>query len=369
MRYVHEVSQPIGVGIVGLSVSAHWAANAHLPALRVLPEFDLVALSTTRRESADEAAKKHGVPLAFDDAARMAEHPDVDVVVVAVKVPDHRELVEQVLAAGKHVYCEWPLGANTAEARGLLAAAENAGVVHMVGLQAHAHPAITRAAELVRDGAVGRVLSASLIGTSSAVGGEQVPGVIAWGVDSANGMNLLTVPASHSIDPFLHIVGELEDVSASVATGTPRPVVAETGEQLVATAPDQVVAHGRLARGGLASIHFQGGTPGRNGAEIRVYGTEATLVVRGEGVGMQRAPLELFLARRDEPLERLELEQDHNLPEGPGENVGRLYRRLAQAIRDGSSVQPDFAHAVRRHTLLDRLSESSETGRRQGVPQ
>ena len=47
------------------------------------------------------------------------ESPEVDLVVVTVKVPHHRELVPSALEAGKHVYCEWPLGNGLAEARKL----------------------------------------------------------------------------------------------------------------------------------------------------------------------------------------------------------------------------------------------------------
>ena len=353
---------------MGLSVSGRWAASSHLPALRALPGFDLVALATTRQSSADAAAAKYGVAKAFGDAREMVADPGVDVVVVSVRVPDHRPLVLEALAAGKHVYCEWPLGANTAEAEELLAAAERADVRHVIGLQAHTHPAVERARELVREGSLGRVLSASLVGCSAAVGGERVPESIAWGVDVRNGMNLLTVPVSHSIDPFLSIVGELEDVSARLATGTPHPTVTETGERLYATAPDQVVAHGNLVSGGLASIHFQGGTTGRNATEIRVYGTDGLLVLRADGVGIQRAPLELSVARFDGPLEPVELPRDPAIPEGAAENVARLYLRLAAAIRDGSPAQPGFSHAVRRHRLLDALAAASASGVRQPVP-
>src|SRR3546814_15776199 len=67
-------------------------------------------------ESAKATAARYGVAHAFDDPRKLAEHPDVDVVSVCVRVPAQRELVMLALEAGKHVYCEWPLGRDTDEA-------------------------------------------------------------------------------------------------------------------------------------------------------------------------------------------------------------------------------------------------------------
>src|SRR5690242_13163170 len=124
----------IRVGLVGVSPGRGFASIAHVPALRSLPDFEIVALCTTRQETADAAAKHYGVPLAFSDPAKLAAHPDVDLVAVTVKVPDHYPPVMAAIEAGKHVYCEWPLGRNTEEAQRMADAAAQRGVRHMVGL-------------------------------------------------------------------------------------------------------------------------------------------------------------------------------------------------------------------------------------------
>ena len=71
-----------------------------------------------------------------------SQHPDVDLVAVSVKVPDHSRPVMAAIEAGKHVYCEWPLGRDTGEATEMLAAAERKGIRHAVGLQGQMSPAI-----------------------------------------------------------------------------------------------------------------------------------------------------------------------------------------------------------------------------------
>lgn len=100
----------IVVGIIGASPERGWAASAHIPALRALPAYELRALSTSRRESAQAASLQFGVPLAFDNADELVARPEVDSIVVSAKVPQHRELVTTAFQAGKDVYCEWPLG-------------------------------------------------------------------------------------------------------------------------------------------------------------------------------------------------------------------------------------------------------------------
>src|ERR1700694_3117837 len=150
-------SRKIRVGIVGASANRGFASIAHIPALRALPHFEIAAVCTTRQESAVMAARHYGVPLAFADPEKLARHPNVDLVTVSVKVPDHYRPVLAAIEAGKHVYCEWPLGRDTDEAIRLHDAAERAGVRHAVGLQSQMSPAINYVKDLVAEGYVGQV--------------------------------------------------------------------------------------------------------------------------------------------------------------------------------------------------------------------
>src|SRR5207302_3830924 len=132
----------IRVGIIGANPDRGWAAQAHIPALRSLSDdFEITALSTTRRESADAASKLFGVPVAFDNHQELVNSPAVDVVAVTVKVPHHLELASAAIEAGKAVYCEWPLGNGLNEAETLAALAKKQGVLAVAGLAARSAPA------------------------------------------------------------------------------------------------------------------------------------------------------------------------------------------------------------------------------------
>src|SRR5216684_8933570 len=115
----------IRVGIIGANPDRGWAAQAHIPALRSLSDdFEITALSTSRRESADAAGKLFDVAAAYDNHQELVNSPAVDVVAVTVKVLYHLELATAALEAGKAVYCEWPLGNGLEEAETLAALAK-----------------------------------------------------------------------------------------------------------------------------------------------------------------------------------------------------------------------------------------------------
>src|SRR5438309_9518307 len=148
----------LGVGIIGVSPARGWATTAHIPALRALPNYEIRALSAHSAESARAAGEAFGVGAVFSDHEQLVTQPDVDVVAVTVKAPQHRELVSAALAAGKAVYCEWPLGRDLDEAQALAALAADQGARTVVGLQGRQAPAIQFVQELLGDGYVGEVL-------------------------------------------------------------------------------------------------------------------------------------------------------------------------------------------------------------------
>src|SRR5690349_19889270 len=110
---------PIRVGIIGATAdpSKSWGTRAHIPALARLPGFRLSAVCTSAEATARETAARHGVPHAFWDPRELAASKDVDLVVISVRTPLHKQMIDAAVEGRKHVYCEWPLGLTTGEAR------------------------------------------------------------------------------------------------------------------------------------------------------------------------------------------------------------------------------------------------------------
>jgi predicted dehydrogenase len=361
-------SSRIGVGIIGANPERGWAATAHIPALRMLPEYEIRALSTSRQESADKAGAVFGVEQVFDNHQQLVALPEVDLVVISVKVPSHFELVTAALDAGKMVFCEWPLGADLAQAEALTAHAGRLGTRTAVGLQARGAPAINYVRDLVQDGFVGEVLSTTLV-VSAMIGGT-IDAANAYLVDEGNAANLLTVTLGHCADTMAYCLGEFEELSATLATRRPTVTVVQTGAVIPRTSPDQIAIIGRLTSGATAAVHVRGGLG--NGADFRwqINGTAGDLnvdVIGGSpGVGLTT----VTGARTGQAMAAMAVPAsygDASLTAPAALNVGALYRQLAADIRDDTHIGADFADAVTRHRLIAAIAESSATGRRQSL--
>src|SRR6267378_2400934 len=360
----------LGVGIVGVSPIRGWASTAHIPALRVLPNYEIRALSAHNAESARAIGEVFGVSAVFSDHEELVIQPDIDVVVVTVKVPHHRELVSAALAAGKAVYCEWPLGRDLEDARAIATLAAKEGVRTVAGLQARQAPAIEFVQQLLRDGYVGEVLSTTLVGLS--IPGDVVGPPNAYMLDKTNGANLLTVPVGHSLDILNYVLGEFAELSAVSAVRRPLITIEETGEQIVKTAADQVAVIGTLTSGATASIHIREAVAGGIGFLWEINGTEGTLRITADAAVPGIFPLTVAGAQGRNELAELAVPAAltqkwpalTGLEGAPAYNVGRVYAAFAADIDNGTHTVPDFADAVRPHEVIAAIEGSAASGKR-----
>ncbi|ADV80856.1 Gfo/Idh/MocA family protein [Terriglobus saanensis] len=357
----------IGVGIIGASpLHPGWAVAAHIPALRALPQYELRAVSTSRRDSA-EAAREAFQVSAYDNHRDLIHDPNVDLVVVSVKVTDHLELVSDALAVGKMVFSEWPLGVNLSEALDLESKAVKAGVRTLIGLQGRFAPEIQHARNLIAQGYIGDVLSASLVCSGISWGGT-TPRSSAYLFNEATGATPLTVPLLHTLDTLAEILGEFKTVSVTSALRRKTVKVVDDSSDLAVTTPDQVSFNGLLESGGLVSVFFRGGSTRGDNLYFQINGSEGDLVFQSAIGNIQVASLRLQGgAGAETDLADLIVPDDlkskfPGIPTGFGSNVARLYAQFAADIEDGTKIAPDFGYAVRRHRLIVQMQESALRG-------
>ena len=366
------IRQRFRVGIVGLQPGRSWAARAHIPALRALSGiFEIAGVANTSLASAEKAAAETGLPRAFANVAELIATPEVDIVTVAVRVSHHLEIVKAAIEAGKHVYCEWPLGNGLAEAEEMAALARAKGVLGVVGTQARVAPEIEYLRHLIADGFVGEVLSTTLVARGGALqGGGTIPEkkIYAYLLDRANGATLLTIPLGHTLAALRDVLGDVAEVSAVLATRRTSAYVADTGETLPVSAPDQVLVSGILASGAPLSIHYRGGAArDGNGLFWEINGTEGDIRISGPSGHTQMVQLSLKGARGDEKVFR-PLEVPASYRSGwpkdvePG-NVARLYATMARDLRDGTRTAPSFEDAVALHRVIMAIERAAESGR------
>src|SRR3954464_698368 len=276
-------TRKIRLGIIGANPDRGWAAQAHIPALKSLSDdFEITALSTTRRESADAAGKLFGVPDAFDNHQELVNSPAVDVVAVTVKVPYHLELTTAALEAGKAVYCEWPLGNGLNEAETLAALAKKQRVLAVAGLQARSAPSVAYVRDLVEQGYLGEVLSTTLVGSGMGWGPTVEP-YNAYLNDKKNGATMLSIAVGHTADALCYCLGEIRELSATMAMRRHTFTIAETGESKPMTADDQVAVTGLLDGGAAFSIHYRGGASRGTNLLWEINGSDGDLQLTATG--------------------------------------------------------------------------------------
>ncbi|GAA1630278.1 Gfo/Idh/MocA family protein [Actinoplanes couchii] len=297
--------RPIGVGIVGLSATGGWAAAAHLPALAAVEGVELRALVTGSPDSA--------------------------------RATDLREAEELQRAAGD--------------------------TQTFIGLQGRSSPTFRWLRDLVAQGYVGEVLSATVVASSTEWGSPVAPRGV-YTLDRTLGATMLTIAFGPAIDLVSMVLGEPREVVATTATRRRQVPLATTGQLVPMTAEDQIAVSGTLAGGAVLSVHHRGGATSGAGFSLLIDGTEGRLEI----TGAEFPHLGPVVVRGAGGHDRLVLPDGYDAyPQLAGTHVHTLAHAYA-AIRDdlihGTSTAPDFAHAVRRHRLLDAITRSADTGRR-----
>jgi predicted dehydrogenase len=359
------MADKIRLGLIGASVSGTWSARSHLPALRISSDVELTAVCTTKAASAEAARQAYGARMAFDDYRKMIASPEIDAVAVVVRVPSHYAPAKAALEAGKHVYCEWPLGRTTAEAVELAALARTNKLVTAVGVQARVNPTLMYLKEQLEAGFVGEVMAIHVSLLREGVLSR--PSHRTWQRDADLGANTLTIANGHTVDAMRFVAGDFDTLSAVVATRAKQWLDTGSGALLDVTSPDNVLLSGRLANGAVVSVHIAAIPFAGSGYRMEIYGREGTLVATGED-SPQLSKVTLHAAKGSNTLVPMPVPTRFmfaapGTPPDEALNVGQMYTLFARAIRGDESRQPTFDTAVDLHRLIDAIVQASETGR------
>ena len=351
------MSLPLRLGIAGANPERGWFRDAHFPALQRVPGLSVHAVSARTGAIADAAAAAFGASKAYDDSLALARDPDVDIVAVAVKVPEHRAIVLAALAAGKHVYCEWPLGRDVGEAEEMAKAASAAGVHVAIGLQGANSPAVRHAARLVRDGAIGKPLSLRVV-SSTAGWGTAAPPNYAYLQDRSNGATLATIAGGHTLAMVEAVVGGFARVNALNSILQDQITIIGSDETVKRTCADHMLILGQHLGGCVSSVEIVGGAAIPLRFELR--GSAGTLQINGYHPGGYQCG---HLTVTTEPPSPPQPELAVTGLEGNPLNVAQLWAAFERDIRSGSHTGPDFAAALRLTRLLDAIDCASDERR------
>jgi len=337
----------------------------HVRALRAAG-LEVRALVGRDPEKTAKRASLFEIPLGLTSIEEALDLPDVDAVTVATPPHTHAEISLAAVAAGKHVICEKPFARDAAQAREVLAAASDAGIVHILGCEFRWDPGQALLARAVKNGEVGEprlatfMLHVPLLAAQSA----EVP---RWWADAEQGGGWLGAHGSQVIDQIRVTLGEFESVSASL------PHVAGRSDM---TAEDAFVVHFQMRSGAVGTLQSTSGdwappviitrVSGDRGAAW-IDGVGATVCVAdARGTRTLPVPEDLPQVSGAPPLPEgivttmYERMISHGMDFGP-------YTRLAEVFRDrilGEEVASEpraatFADGVAQMAVLDAVRRSA----------
>ncbi len=345
-------------------VGTGFGVLTHLRAMRAAG-FDVRALVGRDAEKARERARLFDVPNALTSLDEALALPGVEAVAVATPPHSHCEIVLAALAAGKHVLCEKPFARDAAEGERMLAAAERAGVVHLLGTEFRFATGQALAARAVAGGAIGTPRLATFVLQMPALT-DPAAELPDWWTRSSEGGGWLGAFGSHVIDQLQGLLGSFVEVSASLGA------LAHPDW----TADDSYTIHFRTDRGAEGVLQSSCAARGPLLSTARVVGDRGTLWIAGDDVFVADAegerkldvPEDLVLPAPVPPPGEL-LVTAYDMLHSMGIDLApytRLYEGMLARMRGGASesgpVPATFAEGVSVQRVLDAARRSSTEG-------
>jgi predicted dehydrogenase len=357
--------QAIDVGPVRLALIGVGAVTAyhHLPAIRLDPRAELVAVCDTDEDLLERRRVEWNVPFASTKAEEVIRLQEVDAVVIATPNNTHCSLALEAARFGKHILCEKPLGLNASEVRQMLEAARNARVVHMTAFTYRFAPSMRYLRHLLKSGSLGtprHFRSQRFLDWPETSWG--------WRQDrSKAGAGDLFDMTIHRIDFAIDLLGPLERVCGAVARFAPRDRTA-TGESCPPSdVDDWSCLIGEFVSGATGVWE---GTTLAKGYHRNGFGHEWAEVNGSEGSAVYRLhePNTILLGKHGGDLEPFPVPDlflkpsgsPRDLSQGPPATVFRydLMWEFISAIREGRDSVPSFQDGLNAQTVADAVLTS-----------
>ena len=154
--HAFQSEKPVNTAMIGVGNRGSFLLQGVLrqPNAKVLALCDI---KPDRLDKAATAAAKDN-PATYADWQKVIERKDVDAVFIATPPYLHSEMAIQAIKAGKHVYCEKPLGITPAQVRALLDAAKGSNKVFVAGQQLRSQKQLGETVRKIREGVIGDVI-------------------------------------------------------------------------------------------------------------------------------------------------------------------------------------------------------------------
>jgi predicted dehydrogenase len=358
------MSVTIRVGII----SATWGAQAHLPAWRAVPGVEVIGICTAHRETAEQAAKTHGVPLPFWDAQELAAHPDIDLVDAGTRPSFREEMCLAGLRNGKHVYNAIPFAANLDAAKALRDAAASAQTVTAVDAYSEHLGPFRFAEEILAEGTLGNIQTVSARLELSLFAQPTSTFPYNWFHDPEFGASALRNLGSHLFHLMVRLIGPIAEVAGTPAQFLNRWDFVDTSGGLDVGVADVGVAVLRFESGPVGTITTAWAGAAAPGFLLEIAGDRGRLVI--DAPMMPAAESTVRIGRAGGGLEvvavppRLMTTEGIDMPSVyPGDPRGGMARSfwlMTQAIAGEGVPRPDFARGYHVQSAIEAVYRSAQ---------
>jgi len=332
-------------------------AGQHLEEFGAVPECTFVACVDAVPGRAAAFAKQHGFARAFESLEEAIAWGGFDAAINATPDGVHKATTLQLLAAGKHVFCEKPLAPSYPDAAEMTDAAERGGLVNMVNLTYRNSPAVQRARQMVEAGELGdlRHVEAAYRQSwlvSKSWGDWRTEDKWLWRLSSAHGSTgVLGDVGIHILDFATY--GAADSIASLQADLVTFPKVAgDRIGQYTLDANDSVAITARLSRGALATVVATRYATGHaNDLSLTLHGTKGALRVETNG---KASALSGCFGKDIDTMAWTPIAL---------EATPRNARRFVDALASGKNGDPSFRRAADIQRVIDAAFESDRTGR------
>jgi predicted dehydrogenase len=342
------VTPQIGIGIVG----CNYGRLVHLPAFRLDPRCEIVALAGRDSARTAELAKAGNVPLAFGTWEQLVEHPAVGAVCIATDPTLQPQIAIRALELGKPVFAEKPMAADLAGAQRMVDAAEASGQTTMVDFNFCEVLSWTKAKALLDEGAIGRLRHVEVNWNVENYSTRMR--LKNWKTNGAEGGGVLGNFVSHCFHYLEWFCGPIAGMSARVS-GLPDEPDIETNAGL-----SMMFRSGAAGHLAMSCASYLG-----SGHRIEFYGEDGTLTLVNETTDYMRG-FRLMLGQRPAAaLSDISVvdEVDRQFPsDGRIAPVSRLAARFLDEIKRGAPSRNGFREGLRVQALLDTARRANELG-------
>lgn len=370
-----------GVGVVGFG----FMGKTHTYAYHTIPfyyealplKYKMVGVCVRREETIDAAVALGKFEFGTTRFEDLLERDDIHIIHVCTPNALHRDQVIRAIEAGKHVYCDKPLGGCYADCEAMVAATSKApdDLVTQVALQYRFYPSTMRARQLVDEGFLGNVYSFRACYLHASNIDPNKP--LKWKLDKEKGGGgVLYDLGSHVLDLVNGFVGPFEEVFASTHTATKQRRSPDTGQMTDVETDDLSIMLLRTGSDALGSVEASKIATGMNDElRIEIHGDQGAIRLNL----MDPNWLEVYDLREkadpmggDRGFKKIETVSRYPEPGGvfpaPALNIGWLRAHVAclhnflAAIAGEAAAHPTIAEAAELQRIMDAAYESASAG-------